>query len=311
MAFYTRIYVVKRRKNMGILIKALALNKRIRVFLADTVDITNEAIKRHDLWPSAASVLGKTMTIGTMMGAMLKGEESLTIKIDGNGPIGNVVVEADAKGNVRGYVSREHVHFDNKQTIDDVTTLGYNGYIEVIKDLKLKDFFISTIPIQTGDLAKDFTYYFATSEQTPSLISLGSYFTTDGFAQVFGGILIQLLPDAIEEDITYLENKVELLRSYSKLLKEYPHQEEILKLLFNDDYHIIETKEIQFKCPCSKEKFAGGIASLGKEEISEMIAKDHKAEVICHYCKEVYHYNEEELNEILIYAKGKKKDEIN
>ena len=296
---------------MGILIKALALNERVRVFLVNSVDITNEAIKRHDLWPSAASVLGKAMTIGIMMGAMLKGEEALTIKIDGNGPIGNVVADADAKGNVRGYVGREHVHFDNKQTIDDVTTLGYNGYIEVIKDLKLKDFFISTIPIQTGDLAKDFTYYFTTSEQTPSLISLGSYFTTDGFAQVFGGILIQLLPDALEEDIDFLESRIKLLSSFSKLLMEYPNQEEILKLIFKDDYHIIETKEIQFKCNCSKEKFAGGIASLGKEEINEMITKDHKAEVICHYCKEVYRYTEEELNKILVHAKGKNKNEIN
>ncbi len=294
---------------MGTLIKALVLKERARVYLANTVDITNEAIKRHDLWPSAASVLGKTMTIGVMMGAMLKGDEGLTIKIDGNGPIGNVVVDADAKGNVRGYVGREHVHFDKKQMIDDVATLGYNGYIDVIKDLKLKDLFTSSIPLQTGDLAKDFTYYFTKSEQTPSLISLGSYFETNGFAEVLGGILIQLLPNATEEDIVYLESKIILLSSFSKLLKEYPNQEDILKLIFKEDYQIIETRAVQFKCDCSKEKFAGGIASLGKNEINEMIETDHKAEVICHYCKEVYHYNEEELKKISQYAKGRTKNE--
>lgn len=311
MTIYTKIYVIIWRKTMGILIKALALNERVRVYLANTVDITNEAIKRHDLWPSAASVLGKTMTIGVMMGAMLKGDEALTIKIDGNGPIGNVIVDADAKGNVRGYVGREHVHFDKKNMIDDVTTLGCNGYIDVIKDLKLKDLFTSSIPIQTGDLAKDFTYYFAASEQTPSLISLGSYFAVNGFAEVFGGILIQLMPNATEDDINYLESKVELLSSFSKLLTTYPQQENILKLIFGENFHIIETKEIQFNCDCSKEKFAGGITSLGKEEIYDMIATDHKAEVVCHYCKEVYHYNEEELKELLKYAKGNNKNEIN
>lgn len=296
---------------MGTLIKALALKEKVRVYIASTVDITNEAIKRHDLWPSAASVLGKAMTIGVMMGGMLKGEEGLTIKIDGKGPIGIVVVDADAKGSVRGYVGREHVHFAKNQMIDDVSTLGHNGYIEVIKDLKLKDFFTSSIPIQTGDLAKDFTYYFTVSEQTSSLVSLGAFFETNGFASAFGGIIIQLLPDSGEDDIIFLESKIELLSSFSKLLIDYPYQEDILKLIFADDYRILETKEILFKCPCSKEKFAGGIVSLGKEEIEDIIKKDHQAEVICHYCKEVYNYNENELTEILHYAKGKIKNETN
>ncbi|MDD3171355.1 MAG: Hsp33 family molecular chaperone HslO [Bacilli bacterium] len=296
---------------MDILIKALALNEKVRVYLASTVDITNEAVKRHDLWPSAASVLGKAMTIGVMMGSMLKGDEALTIKIDGNGPIGVVVVDANAAGEVRGYVTREHVLFDKKGTLDDVTTLGYNGFIDVIKDLKLKDLFTSTIPLQTGDLAKDFTYYFATSEQTPSLVSLGSLFDVNNQAIVLGGIIIQLLPDATEEDINYIESKVNILSSYSSLLKDNPDQEDILKLLFNDDYKIVEKKNISFRCNCSKEKFAGGIASLGKEEIEDMINTDKKAEVICHFCKEVYTFDENELREILKHAKGKTKNEGN
>src|SRR5690554_5566969 len=164
---------------MNNLIKALTCGGRVRVYITNTTDVVNEAIRLHDLWPSAASVLGKTMTVALMMGAMLKGEEALTIKIDGNGPIGNVIVDSDSKGNVRGYVDHPHVHFSRKATLDDVTTLGYNGYIDVIKDLKLKDLYSSTIPLETGDLAKDFTYYFAKSEQTPSVVALGTIMNED------------------------------------------------------------------------------------------------------------------------------------
>lgn len=290
------------------IIKALALENRIRVYISNTTDIVNTTIFKHDLWPSAASVLGKTMTIGVMMGAMLKQDEALTIKIDGNGPIGVVVCDANAKGEVRGYVTREHVHFDKNQELDDVTTLGNNGFIDVIKDLKLKDLFTSSIPLQTGDLAKDFTYYFTVSEQTPSMVSLGSLFDVNNQAKIFGGIIIQLLPDALEKDIVYLESKINILSKFSKLLLENENLEDILKLLFNEDYEIIETKDIMFKCDCSKEKFAGGLISLGKEQIQDIIGKEKHAEVVCHYCKNVYDFNENELNNLLKYAKGEEKN---
>ncbi len=285
------------------LLKALALESRVRVYIINSTSVTNEAIKRHDLWPSAASVLGKTMAIGLMMGAMLKGEEALTIKIDGNGPIGTVCVDAYPNGTVRGYVERNHVHFTNKEGLDDVYTLGYNGYIDVIKDLKLKDLFTSTIPLQTGDLAKDFTYYFMKSEQTPSLVSLGSLFDVDNTCKVCGGIIIQLLPNATEEDITYIENKINILSKMSDLLLKYTDLEDILKLIFDNNYSILEKKDVCFKCPCSKENFAKGLATLPKKDLEDIINKDKKAEVVCHYCNEKYTFSLEELEEILKGAK--------
>ncbi len=289
---------------MDKLLKILALDERVRVYIVNDTETTNEAIRRHDLWPSAASVLGKTMAIGLMMGAMLKGDEALTIKIDGNGPIGMVCVDSNAKGEVRGYVERSHVNFTNKKGLDDVYTLGYNGYIDVIKDLKLKDLFTSTIPLETGDLAKDFTYYFAKSEQTPSLVALGSLFDVDNKAKVCGGIIIQLLPNALDEDITYLESKLNILSKMSELLKTYNNLEDIIKLIFNDDYKVIETMDVAFKCPCTKDKFAIGLASLGKEQLLDILNVDKKAEVVCHYCGEKYLYDEKDLQEII---KGVKK----
>ena len=284
---------------MDYLIKALTNQERIRVYIAKTTNTLNKAIEYHDLWPSAASVLGKTMTVALIMGATLKGDEALTIKIDGNGPIGTVVADSNSKGDVRGYVEHPHVHFTNASGLDEITTLGYNGYLDVIKDLKLKDLFTSSVPLQSGDLAKDFTYYFASSEQTPSLTSLGIIMNEDNTCEVCGGILIQLLPNATEEDITFIESKSTILESMSQLLKQHENLEEILQLLFKDDYRILETKSLRFYCECSKEKFARGIASLGIDEIQSIINEDEKAEVICHYCKEQYIYTKEDLEELI------------
>jgi molecular chaperone Hsp33 len=283
---------------MDYLIKALARNGRVRVYITRTTKVTNDAILTHDLWPSAASILGKTLTVALLMGAMLKGEEALTIKIDGNGPIGVVVAYSNAKGEARGYVRNPHVHFSKHNNLDEVTTLGYNGYIDVIKDLKLKDFYSSTIPLQTGDLAKDFTYYFAHSEQTPTLTSLGSVIKEDNTCSLCGGIIIQLMPDAREEDIEFLEFKTPILSSFSGLLAENEDLENILKLIFGDDYEILDKMNVRYHCACSKDKFARGIASIGKAEIRNIIETDGQAEVICHYCKNQYIYSKEELEQI-------------
>ena len=290
---------------MDYVLKALCLNNEARVYIVNTKDMANEFVKRHDLWPSAASVLTKTATVATLMGAMLKGDQALTIKVNGGGPVGNVIVDANAYGEVRGYVDHPHVHFSRKNSLDDVTTLGNDGFIDVIKDLELKDLFTSTTPLITGDLAKDFTYYFVTSEQTPSVVSLGTLITEDNKIELSGGLIIQLLPNATESTIQAIESKVNELSHLSDLLFKYTNLEDILKLLFNNDYEILEIKTVRFNCNCSKEKFAGGIASLGKEEIKQMIEEDENAEVICHYCNNIYNYSKDELSKIM---EGEKND---
>lgn len=284
---------------MDHIIKALCLGDEARVYIGNTKQMANEFVARHDLWPSATSVLSKVATVGAMMGAMLKGDQALTIKVNGNGPIGNVVVDANAYGEIRGYVDHPHVHFSKKKTLDDVTTLGTDGFIDIIKDLELKDLFTSTTPLMTGDIAKDFTYYFATSEQTPSVISLGTLITEDNQVELSGGLMIQLLPGATESTILAIESKLKELECMSDLLFHYQNLEDILKLLFKEDYKIMEMKTVRFQCHCSKERFAGGISSLGKQEIEQMILEDQKAEVVCHYCNHRYEYSLEELKELM------------
>ena len=283
---------------MDKLVKALGINEEAKIYIARTTEITNEAINKHDLWPSAASVLGKTMTIGLLMGGTLKQDQALTIKIDGNGPIGHVIVDANGHGEVRGYVGQPHVTFSKQGKIDEVTTLGYNGYIGVIKDLHMNDLFTSSTELITGDLAKDFTYYLLKSEQVPSALLLGSIFDVDNTCKVCGGLMIQLLPNASEETISYFENVLQNLPDFSELLSKYENLEDILKFIFVDKYKVLEEIECKFTCPCSHDRFKQSIARLGAKEVKDMIDEGKDIEVVCHYCNSKYNYSIDELQKL-------------
>lgn len=284
---------------MDYLMKALVLNQEARVYIVSNTETVNEAVSRHNLWPGATSVLGKTLTIGQIMGCMLKGEEALTIKINGgNGQLGNIIVDANSKGEVRGYVDNPSVSIvNNAGGMNDYYAIGTEGMIDIIKDLKLKDLFTSSV-VCTGDLANDFTYYFYESEQTNSVVYLGMLIDVDNRCKFSGGMVIQLLPNATEDTISYLENIIKKYPSFNELLEKYS-LEKILKLFFNDDYEILETKEVCFKCPCSKESFSKALLTLGKKDLEEIIYEDHHIETVCHYCGEKYDFSEEEIKEII------------
>lgn len=286
---------------MDYLIKALALDNKVRVYMAKTTNLTNEAKKRHDLWPGALSVLSKTMTIGSMMGAMLKDNQTVSIKLHANGPIGNIYVDALANGHVRGYVEKPHINFINhkENTLNDQFALGNEGYIQVIKDLQLKNYFTSQVPLIYSDIAKDFAYYFNVSEQTPSAISLGILVSEDNYALSAGGFIVQLLPNTPEAIIDLLEERIKELPPMSKLLQEYDNLENILSYIFEEDYQILEKMDLDFKCQCSKDRFRAGIISLGKDEIHGIIEEQGDIETICHFCQEKYHFSKDELNSML------------
>lgn len=284
---------------MDCLLKALVLNKEARVYIVSNTDTVNEAIKRHNLWPGATSVLGKTLTIAQIMGSMLKGDEALTIKINGgNGQLGNIVVDANSKGEVRGYVDNPNVSIvNNAGGMNDYYAIGTEGMIDVIKDLKLKDLFTSSV-ICTGDLASDFTYYFYESEQTNSVVYLGMLIDVDNSCKISGGMIIQLLPNASEQTISYLEKAISNYPSFNDLLSQYS-LEEILKLFFKDNYEIVETRDVSFKCSCSKHNFAKALLTLGKQDLQDIVNQDHHIETVCHYCGEKYDFNEQELQVII------------
>lgn len=238
------------------------------------------------------------MTAAVMMGAMLKGEEKITIKIEGNGPIGPMVIDSNAKGDVRGFVTNPHVHFDlNEQGKLDVRAgVGTEGALTVVKDLGLRDMFSGQTPIVSGEIAEDFTYYFATSEQVPSSVGLGVLVNPDNTILAAGGFILQLMPGCDEETINEIEQHLSTLEPVSKMIEKGFTPEQILEAVLGEDHlQILDSMPVEFKCQCSKERFGAAILGLGTAEIREMINEDGGAEAQCHFCLETYHFSKEEL----------------
>lgn len=285
---------------MDYLIKAIAYDGKVRAYAARTTDMVNEAQRRHDTWPTASAAIGRTMTASLMLGAMLKGEDKLTVKIEGGGPIGAIVADANAKGEVRAYVSNPHVHFDlNEQGKLDVRrAVGTDGTLSVVKDLGLRDYFTGQVEIVSGELGDDFTYYLVSSEQVPSSVGVGVLVNPDNTILAAGGFIIQLLPGTDEETISRIEKQLSQIEPISKLIQKGLTPEEILEEVLGQKPDVLETMPVKFHCSCSKDRFETAILGLGKKEIQDMIEEDGKAEAVCHFCNEKYLFTKEELEEL-------------
>lgn len=283
------------------IVRATSFDNQVRIFAVSATNTVKEAQKRHQTWPTASAALGRTLVVGAMMGAMLKGKESLTIKVKGNGPIGQILVDANAIGEVKGYVDNPEVHFQYPNgKLNVAAAVGTKGEIQVIRDLGMKDFFISTVDIISGELGQDFTYYFAKSEQTPSSVGCGVLVDTDNSVLAAGGFIIQIMPGAKEETISKLEKTIADIKPVSSMIHEGYTPEDIVKEICKDEpYTILSTLDVNFVCHCSKDRFSRGLISLGKEEMKQMIEEDKGAEIVCHFCNEKYNYSEAELTELM------------
>ncbi|MCU5747023.1 Hsp33 family molecular chaperone HslO [Staphylococcus sp. SQ8-PEA] len=284
------------------IVKALAFNGQIRAYGALTTESVQEAQTRHYTWPTASAALGRTMTVTLMMGAMLKGDQKLTVTVDGHGPIGKITADADAKGHIRGYVSHPQTHFplNDAGKLDVRRAVGVDGSLTVIKDVGMKDYFSGSSPIVSGEIGDDFTYYFAKSEQVPSSVGLGVLVNPDNSIKASGGFILQVMPGAEDKVISQLEDAISTMTPVSKLIEQGLTPEEILEdILGKDNLQILETIPAEFECRCGHDKFLNAIKSLGESEIKSMIEEDHGAEAQCHFCRNKYQYSEEELRELL------------
>ncbi|WP_078556521.1 Hsp33 family molecular chaperone HslO [Bacillus alkalicellulosilyticus] len=284
------------------LIKALAFDGKVRAYAITTTVMINEAVRRQKTWATASAALGRAMTASTMMGAMLKGDSKLTVKIEGGGPIGAIIVDANAMGETRGYVTNPSVHFElNAQgKLDVARAVGTSGYLSVVKDLGMRDNFTGSVPLVSGELGEDFTYYFASSEQTPSSVGVGVLVNPDETIAASGGFIIQMLPGADDAVIDEVERRLSTLPPISKLIEAGMPPEEMLAAIVGDDnLKILEKMGVQFSCPCSKERISNALISLGKDELKDMIETDGGAETRCHFCNEEYHFSKEDLTELL------------
>lgn len=284
------------------IVRATAANNQIRAFAVTSKETVEKARQAHNTSPVATAALGRLLTAGSMMGIMMKGEKDiLTLQIKAGGPLGGVTVTADSNGNVKGYVKNPEVLIpaNEKGKLDVATAVGV-GFLNVIKDMGLKEPYIGQTVLQTSEIAEDLTYYFATSEQVPSSVGLGVLMEHNNTVKQAGGFIIQLMPFAEEEVIQKLENSLSKITSVTQMLDEGLTPEMILERILGDfsDIQIMETTKTQFYCNCSKERVSKAIISIGKKDIKEMIQDGEDIEVNCHFCNTQYNFNVEELKDI-------------
>ncbi|MFL2059972.1 Hsp33 family molecular chaperone HslO [Marinilactibacillus psychrotolerans] len=283
------------------IIKALAYQNEIRVYVVEATEMVNEAQNKHDSWSTATAALGRAMIGTTLLGATLKGREKITVRIEGNGPIGYLVIDSNGKGETKGYIHNPQVNLplNNNGKLDVRGAVGTDGMLTVSKDLGMKKPFVGQVPLVSGELGEDFTYYMANSEQVPSAIGVSVLVNPDETVKAAGGFMIQVLPNAKEETIKKIETVIAELPLVSRLMENGETPDEILeRLVGKDNYQLLETTPVQFKCDCSKERFGDAIISLGVDEIQNMIDEDHGAEAVCHFCRTKYQYTENDLEKL-------------
>lgn len=284
------------------MIRATAANGQIRAFAATTRDLTEYARNAHNTSPVVTAALGRTMTAAVMMGSMLKGDKDLlTIKIQGDGPIGSITVTADSHCHVKGYAQNPMVLIPANAIgkLDVAGAIG-KGVLSVIKDIGLKDPYVGQTDLVSGEIAEDLTYYFAVSEQTPSSVGLGVLMNKDNTVRQAGGFIIQLMPDASEETISALEKRLAKVSSVTAMLDSGKTPEDILQELLGDmELAVLDRLSVSFKCGCSKERFARGIASIKKSDIQEMIDAGENIETCCQFCNSKYVFTPDELKEMM------------
>ena len=287
------------------IVRASAANAQIRAFAAVTTELTEEARKRHETSPVATAALGRLLTGGAMMGSMMKNDtDMLTIQIKCSGPIGGLTVTADSKGNVKGYVHEPNVILPPKNGKLDVGRALGQGVMTVIKDMGLKEPYSGQTILQTGEIAEDLTYYFATSEQVPSSVGLGVLMEKDNTVRCAGGFIVQVMPFISDEVLDKLEENIKKISSVTSMLDNGHTPEQMLEQVLDGlNVEFTDTMDTQFKCNCSHERIEKAIISIGKKDIQEMIDDGKEVEVKCHFCNTAYTFSVEELKQILKQAK--------
>lgn len=277
---------------------ATAYDNTIRIYVSNTTQLVRKAAELHDTWPTASAAFGRFLTVSGMMGLMYKDQERLTLQITGDGPIGKMLVEASGNGEVRGELRNPHVYLrSEKEGKLDVGAAIGKGFLHVTKDLRMRNNFTSSVELVSGEIAEDFTHYFVVSEQTPSAVSLGVLIDKDYSVKHAGGFIVQVLPGASEETITFLENNLHAIGPVSGWFDEGKSLEDLLSALANNTEKILDKRELSYTCRCSKDGFAKSLSALDNDSMDELL-KDSKIEIQCHFCKKNYIFTNDELLKI-------------
>ena len=290
-------------KSRDYMVRATAPDPQIRAFAATTKNLAEEMRSIHNTSPVASAALGRLLTGGAMMGAMMKGENDLlTLQVKGDGPIGGMTVTADANGNVKGYANETQVILPASPAgkLDVGAAVG-KGMLRVVKDIGLKEPYVGQTILQTGEIAEDLTYYFAVSEQTPSSVGLGVLMEKNNTVKQAGGFILQLMPDAEESVITRLEDNLRRFPSVTAALEAGKTPEQMLEALLDGlGVEMGDTMDMRYRCDCSRKRVERAMISLGKKEIEEMIEEGKEVEVGCQFCNKKYKFTVEELEKLAL-----------
>ncbi|MFZ5967967.1 MAG: Hsp33 family molecular chaperone HslO [Bacillota bacterium] len=289
-------------------IRAVAADKSLRIFVAVTTALVEEARRIHDTTPVATAALGRTLTAAGMMGLMLKGaNDKLSIQIKGDGPIKQILAVTDSMGNIKGYVANPHVDLPLKSNgkLDVGGAVGQSGRIVVIKDFGLKEPYMGQSELVNGEIGEDLTAYFAYSEQQPSAVALGVLVDRDYSVKQAGGFIVQVLPNASEETIVKLEERLNRIPSVTQMMENDGMEgEQILETVVGDfDYEILDKQEVRLVCDCSIERLEQALISIGSKDLESIIQEDGEAELTCHFCNTKYHFDKEHLERLHQEAK--------
>ena len=282
-------------------IKRYTTAEGLRLSIAVTTDTVEEARVRHDLWPVATAALGRTMTGAMLMASDFKNDENVSIRLRGDGPLGIVHVDAFSNNTVRGYVDHPHVDVPllREGKLDVGAAVG-SGELTVIKDMGLKEPYVGRTNLITGEIAEDLTYYFASSEQVPSVVALGVLVDRDYSVKRAGGFIIQLMPGASDETIDAIEKKIPMVTSVTGMLDEDMTPEEILTFILKDlNVEITDKTETSFYCDCNKERVEQVLISIGEKELTSLYEEDKPVEVCCQFCGKKYEFSTEEIGNLL------------
>lgn len=285
------------------LVKAHAYQGTVRIYAADTTALVRHAQQIHDLWPTSAAAFGRLLTVSIIMGAMYKGDQELTIRIESDGPIGGMVATTNAKGEVRGYVGNPHVFLQYNSGKLNVGQAVGNGFIHVTKDLKVRDMFTSSSTIQSGELGDDFAYYFTTSEQIPSAVGVGVLVNDDNTILASGGFIVQVMPGCDEETVTILEEVIAAMPPVSDLIRQGVTPQQMIERLSDGDYKLLEQMDLHYACDCTKEKFEKGLISLGADELRNLIEEQDPIETVCHFCNTKYQFHTADVERLIAESK--------
>jgi len=283
------------------LIRGMAKSGSVRVLVCVTTELVEDVCKRHGTLPTASAALGRALTAGTLMGAMLKTGQRIAMRFEGNGPLKKIVIEADSDGSVRGYVGVPQVHLLRPDGgLDVAQALGRAGFLTVAKDLGMKAPYRGTVQLYTSEIAQDLALYLVESEQIPSAVGLAEFIEQDGRVSAAGGFLIQAVPPVDPLVVEELMIRIEEMPPLSELLKNGKTPEEILELLLKGiPYEILEKRVVGFACSCSRERIERVLLSMGKKELNSMREEQNGAEVTCEFCGERYVFNAADLTRLM------------